>query len=90
MLALLAGCGRSAPQRHGSTGAPVLRAVYRDATHHLLMALPDGQKGLPQGDCAAPVLIDDATGGVQEISHDQAAGWLKRMQLSGAVHGTCP
>lgn len=90
LLAVLAACGRSEPRQTHVRGTPVLRAIYRDGTHHLLVALADGSRGLPPGDCAAPLLIDDATGGAQQISRSNAADWMKRMQLSGAIHGTCP
>lgn len=90
LLVPLAGCGHS-PQRHAQGGGvPVLRAIYRDGSRHLLVAMPDGARRLPRGDCAAPLLIDDATGGAQQVTPAQAAQWVKRMQLSGAVHGTCP
>ncbi len=78
------------PHQTGPRGAPVLRAVYRDAGHRLLVALPDGPQGLPHGDCAAPVLVDDATGAARQITPAQAAVWVQRMVLTGAVHGTCP
>jgi len=90
LLALLAGCGHSARRQAHVDGAPVLRAIYRDSSRHLLLAMPDGAHGLPHGDCAAPLLIDDATGAVRQITPAQAAGWVQRMQLSGAVHGKCP
>ena len=90
LLGLLAGCGHQAPRATPASGTPVLRAIYRDATHHVLLALPDRAKPLPQRDCAAPLLIDDATGAVQQITRAEAAERIKGMQLSGAVHGTCP
>ncbi len=89
-MALLAACGHAAPRQTPAHGAPVLRAVYRDSAHHLLMALPDSPRGLPQGDCAAPMLIDDATGMARQITPAEAVDWMKRMQLAGAIHGTCP
>ncbi|WP_156428271.1 hypothetical protein [Novosphingobium sp. FSW06-99] len=90
LLVMLAGCGHSAPRQIHARGTPVLRAIYRDGTHHLLVALADGPHGLPPGDCAAPLLIDDASDGVRQITHAEAVDWMKRMQLSGAVRGTCP
>jgi hypothetical protein len=68
----------------------VLRAVYRDASHRLLVVLPDQAHAMPRGDCAAPVLIDEASGAARQILPGEAAAWLRHMQLSGAVEGTCP
>jgi hypothetical protein len=68
----------------------VLRAVYRDASHRLLVVLPYQAHAMPRGDCAAPVLIDETSGAARQISPGEAAGWLRHMQLSGAVEGTCP
>ena len=90
LLALLAGCGQAAPRQPRARGAPVLRAVYRDATHHMFVVLPDAGHRLPQGDCAAPLLIDDATGGARQITPAEAADRMRHMQLSGAIRGTCP
>jgi hypothetical protein len=89
LLAMSSGCGHSAQRQARAGGVPVLRAIWRDGSRHLLVAMPDGPRGLPRGDCAAPLLIDDATGGVRQITPAQAAEWVKRMQLSAAVHGTC-
>ncbi len=90
LAVLLAGCGHAAPHAPQAHGAPVLRAVYRDQAQHLLIALPDADHGLPHGDCAAPLLVDDATGAARQITPAEAADRIKRMQLAGAVHGTCP
>jgi len=90
LVALLAGCGSSPSRQPRARGAPVLRAVYRDAGHQLLVVLPDADHPMPRGDCAAPLLIDTATGGARQITPIEAATWMHRMQLSGAVHGTCP
>jgi len=90
LFALLAGCGHSAQRQTPVHGTPVLRAIYRDGAQHLLVAMPDGKSPLPQGDCTAPLLIDDATGRARQVTRAEAADWVKRMQLSGAVHGTCP
>ncbi|KUR80463.1 hypothetical protein AQZ50_02190 [Novosphingobium sp. Fuku2-ISO-50] len=91
MLALLAGCGSArAPRHDGPHGTPVLRAVYRDATHRLLIVLPDRAHRVPRGDCAAPLLIDEATGAARQIAPGEAAQWMRQMQLTGAVQGTCP
>jgi len=68
----------------------VLRAVYRDDTHQLLVVLSDAGHPTPHGDCAAPLLIDNATGGARQITPTEASAWMRHMQLSGAVHGTCP
>lgn len=78
------------PHQTGPQGARVLRAVYRDAGHRLLVALPDGPNGVPHGDCAAPLLVDDATGAARQITPTEAAVRAQRMVLTGAVHGTCP
>ena len=94
MLAL-AGCG-AAPtpgdgHDHGQAwGQPVLRAVYRDATHRLLVVLPDRAHQVPRGDCAAPVLIDEPSGAARQVTPAVAAQWMRHMQLSGAVQGICP
>jgi len=90
LLAWLAACGQAVPHQTGPHGAPVLRAVYRDAGHRLLVALPDGPNGVPHGDCAAPLLVDDATGAARQITPAEAAVRAQRMVLTGAVHGTCP
>jgi hypothetical protein len=90
LLALLAGCGSPPPRQVHARGAPVLRAIYRDAAQHLLVVLPERGHPLPPGDCAAPLLVDDASGQARQISRAEAAERMKRMQLSGAVHGTCP
>jgi hypothetical protein len=90
LLALLAGCGSSPPRQPRAHGTPVLRAVDRDATQRLLVVLPDGDHPVPRGDCAAPLLIDEATGGAHQITPAEAADRMRHMQLSGAVHGTCP
>lgn len=90
LLAMLAGCGHSTQRQAQARGTPVLRAIYRDGSRHLLVAMPDGASALPQGDCTAPLLIDDATGRARRVSPAEAADWVTRMQLSGAVHGTCP
>lgn len=87
---LIAGCGHPAQRQAQAGGVPVLRAIYRDGARHLLVAMPDGGRELPRGDCAAPLLIDDATGRLQQVTPAEAEDWVKRMQLSGAVHGTCP
>ena len=90
-LALLAGCGSArAPRHDGPHGQPVLRAVYRDATHRLLIVLPDRAHRVPRGVCAAPLLIDEATGAVRQIAPGKAAQWMRQMQLTGAVQGACP
>ena len=89
-FALLAGCGHSVQRQAPVQGTPVLRAIYRDGAQHLLVAMPDGTSTLPQRDCTAPLLIDDATGRARQITRAEAANWVKRMQLAGAVHGTCP
>ena len=89
-MALLTACGPAAHRQPRMEGTPVLRAVYRDGAHHLLVALPDGAHALPTGDCTAPLLIDDASGAVRAISRDEAGRLVAQMQLSGAVRGTCP
>jgi len=88
---VLAGCGSArAPDHHHARGAPVLRAVYRDETHRLLVVLPDGARAVPRGDCTAPLLIDDDTGAARQVTPSEAAQWMRHMELSGAVQGTCP
>lgn len=89
-MALLAGCGPSAPRQPRAHGVPVLRAVYRDGAHRLLVVLPDAGHPTPRSDCAAPLLIDDATGAARQITPAEASDRMRHMQLSGAVHGTCP
>jgi len=90
-LALLAGCGPArAPHHDRARGVPVLRAVYRDARHRLLVVLPDAAHRVPRSDCAAPVLIDEASGAARQITPGEAAEWMQKMQLAGAVQGTCP
>lgn len=88
---VLTGCGPAPgnPRAHDE-GQPVLRAVYRDATRRLLVVLPGAGRGLPAGDCAAPLLIDDASGAVRQLGPAEARSLMARMQLSGAVQGTCP
>jgi len=87
----LAGCGSARPPGHGHAhGEPVLRAVYRDDAHRLLVVLPDNAHHVPRGDCAAPVLIDEVSGAARQVTPADAASWMRHMQLSGAVHGTCP
>jgi hypothetical protein len=89
-LAVLAGaCHRTTPVPH-PPGVPVLRAVWRDATHHLLVAMPADRSALPRGDCTAPLLINDADGGVRAVSRTEAAQWMAHMQLAGATEGRCP
>lgn len=56
----------------------------------MLVALPERGQPLPPGDCAAPLLVDDASGQARQIVPGEAAERMKRMQLSGAVRGTCP
>ena len=90
-MVLLAGCGSAhAPDRHHARGAPVLRAVYRDETHRLLVVLPDAARPTPRGDCTAPLLIDDVSGAARQVTPAEAAQWMRHMELSGAVQGTCP
>ena len=98
-LVLLAACGQSAPRQQdqpdqqaggSAQGVPVLRAIYRDVAHHMLVVLPDADHRMAHGDCAAPLLIDDATGRARQITPAQAAQAMRHMQLSGAVHGTFP
>ena len=86
---LIGGCQRAAPPP-AAHGTPVLRAVWRDATHHLLVAMAADRSALPPGDCTAPLLINDADGGVRAISRSEAAQWIAHMQLAGAIDGTCP
>lgn len=91
LVLLLAGCDHArAPDHHAASGVPVLRAVYRDDTHRLLVVLPDAARPVPAGDCTAPVLIDDTSGAVRQVTPAEAAQLMQRMQLSGAVHGACP
>eukprot|EP01037_Dinobryon_pediforme_P014173 gene14173-14292_t len=90
LLALLSGCGSSPPRQVRARGVPVLRAIYRDAAQHLLVVLPEPGHPAPPGDCAAPLLVDDASGQARQIAPAEAAERMKRMQLSGAVRGTCP
>lgn len=78
------------PAHHGPRGTPVLRALWRDGTHRLLVAIPDKAHPLPPGDCTAPLLIDEASGTVRQISADEASVWMQHMQLSGAMTGSCP
>jgi hypothetical protein len=52
--------------------------------------LPDRAHRVPRGDCAAPLLIDEATGAVRQIAPGKAAQWMRQMQLTGAVQGACP
>jgi len=88
---VLAGCGSAhAPDHQRAHGALFLRAFYRDGTHRLLVVLPDAGRHVPFGDCTAPVLIDDASGAVRQITPAQAAQWVRHMELSGAVQGACP
>jgi hypothetical protein len=93
LLALVGGChhaGPSAQSQAQGNATPVLRAVWSDATHHLLVVLPGADGRVPRGDCAAPLLIDDATGAARQITPAEAAALVKHMQLAGAVRGSCP
>ncbi|WP_353228070.1 hypothetical protein [Novosphingobium sp.] len=93
LLVLVGGChraGQGAQSQMQAKATPVLRAVWRDATHHLLVVLPGADGRVPRGDCAAPLLIDDASGGVRQIAPAEAAALVTHMQMAGAVRGTCP
>ncbi|WP_420381962.1 hypothetical protein [Novosphingobium sp.] len=68
----------------------MLRAVYRDETHRLLVVLPDAAHRIPPGDCTAPLLIDEVSGAVRQVTPGETAQWMRQMELSGAVKGTCP
>jgi hypothetical protein len=83
----LAACGPAHTPQPRAHGTPVLRAVYRDEGHHLLMVL---DRKAPRGDCTAPLLIDDATGAAHQLSPADAAERMRHMQLAGAVEGECP
>jgi hypothetical protein len=86
--ALLCACGSArAPHRPSAHGTPVLRAVYRDESHHLLVVL---DRKAPHGDCTQPLLVDDATGAAHPLTPAEAAARMQHMQLSGAIEGTCP
>ncbi len=90
MALAVAGCGSArVPERHRQ-GQPVLRAVYRDETHRLLVVLPDAAHRIPPGDCTAPLLIDEVSGAVRQVTPGETAQWMRQMELSGAVKGTCP
>ncbi|EGD59607.1 hypothetical protein Y88_2651 [Novosphingobium nitrogenifigens DSM 19370] len=72
------------------SGQPVLRALYRDTGHRLLVVLPDARHRVPRGDCAAPLLIDEASGRARQVTANEAAALAQHMELVGAVEGTCP
>ncbi|MCW1384007.1 hypothetical protein OLX02_14385 [Novosphingobium sp. KCTC 2891] len=68
----------------------MLRVLYRDAASTMLLTLPPGPGAAPPPpSCAAPLLIDPASGAARPLTAQEVTARLRTMQLAGAVHGTC-
>ena len=104
-LLALAACSPQPEQRKNPPGGtPVLRVLYRDDAYKddahkdyahkdgalMLLTLPSEPDGpQPSRDCAAPLLIDLATGSAHPLSSHEVAQRLKTMRIAGATPGRC-
>lgn len=90
MLALAACHSEPAPQKPKADGQELLRAVYRDATTTMVVAVPEaGTPRAAAGNCAEPLLIDTATRQARVLSAAEVQERLRTMQLAGATRGAC-
>lgn len=94
LLALVACSSQPVAHKAAPTGTPVLRVLYRDDANRngalMLLTLPSGPDGpRPSRDCAAPLLIDPATGAAHALAPQEVAARLQTMRIVGATPGNC-